>query len=82
MPRTFLAAESDDDGKRRAAYRDQRNVVAGATYHRLTELDRRYRDEASADPMDQARHAAVRAELRQRGYHPEARTQQQVGGRA
>lgn len=52
----------------RAAFRDQLNVISGATYHRLTELDRHYRDAGSDDPMAHARHAAVRHELRSRGY--------------
>lgn len=56
------------DPARRAAFLDQLNVVSNATYHRLSELDRKYRDAGSDDPMIQARHAAVRYELRRRGY--------------
>jgi len=56
------------DAARRAAFLDQLNVVSNATYHRLSELDRRYREVGSDDPMIQARHAAVRHELRRRGY--------------
>lgn len=52
----------------RAAFLDQLNVVTGATYYRLCELDRKYREAASDDPMAQARHTAVRYELERRGY--------------
>lgn len=57
------------DDATRAAFLDQLNVVSNATYHRLSELDRKYREDAgSDDPTIQARHAAVRYELQRRGY--------------
>jgi hypothetical protein len=71
MPRPVLTADNDPDGQRRAIYRDKRNEVAGATVFRLQTLDRRYRRQASDDPLEQARRAAVRDELQQRGYHVE-----------
>jgi hypothetical protein len=56
-----------DDAKR-AAFLDQLNVMSNATYHRLSELDHKYRQAGSDDSTVQARHAAVRYELRRRGY--------------
>jgi hypothetical protein len=66
---TFDVGESDDEYRRRRAYEHQLLVVADMTRYRLEDLDRRFRQEASDNPEQRARHAAVRDELQRRGYH-------------